>query len=280
MSRRMRDLLTAELGAVRHEPIDKRIRGRLGDRTVVDSRRAVLVWEPRRIVPAYAVPEDDVDAEVVAGGGAADEPPPGVTVPRLEGRPVLDPSVPFAFHTAPGEPVRLRARDGAGEVAGFRLRDDALDGHLLVDFAGLDWLEEDEPNVAHPRDPFHRIDIVHSSRHVRVALGDVVLAESSRPYLLFEPPLPVRAYLSREDVDLGLLAPSDTVSWCAYKGRASYLSAAGAPDVAWVYEAPLREAAEVAGRVAFFDEHVDMTVDGRRLQRPVTPWSRPPAPPG
>ena len=110
------------------------------------------------------------------------------------------------------------------------------------------WYEEDEPNVAHPRDPFHRIDIVHSSRTVRVELGGELLAESSAPYLLFEPPLPVRHYLPAADVRMDLLTPSDTRTFCAYKGEASYLSHAGEPDVAWYYPAPLREAAEVTGR--------------------------------
>ena len=92
--------------------------------------------------------------------------------------------------------------------------------------------------------------------------------------MLFEPPLPVRYYLPAADVDLERLRPSDTTTFCAYKGQASYWSLDGAGDVAWTYEQPLREAAEVTGRVAFFNEHVDIVVDGRREERPVTPWSR------
>ena len=146
---------------------------------------------------------------------------------------------------------------------------------MLLQFEAFDaWYEEDERNVAHPRDPFHRIDTLHSSRHVLVELDGVTLAESTRPCLLFEPPLPVRCYLPREDVRTDLLTPSDTRTACAYKGRASYLSAAGADDVAWFYPEPLREAAEVAGRIAFFDERADVVIDGERRERPVTPWSR------
>ena len=262
-----------QLDELRYEPIDKRIRGRAGDRTVVDTRRAVLVWEPRRVVPHYAVPETDVEGEIVApsgeGDGDADADAGDLRLGELR---IVDPSVPFTVHTADGESVAIRAGDR--DVAAFRPADPALTGLLLVDFDGLDaWYEEDERNVAHPRDPFHRIDILHSSRHVRVEAGEQVLADTTSPYLLFETSLPVRYYLPAEDVNTDLLAPSDRRTWCAYKGEASYWSAPGEADVAWTYRDPLREAAEVTDRIAFFNERVDTVVDGEPLDRPVTPWS-------
>ena len=276
VSIRVRDLLMGELPALRHEPIDKRIRATLGGATVIDTSRALLVWEPRRVVPTYAVPESDVDAEVVPGGPGATGEGMGVDaigMPYLGDRPVLDPSIPFSVRSTEGEALEVR-RDGACAEA-FRAADPDLEGYLIVDFDGFDeWFEEDERNVGHPRDPFHRIDIVHGSRHVAVTLGGVVVADTRAPYLLFEPPIPPRYYLPREDVRLDLLAPSDTRTFCAYKGEASYLSHADEPDVAWYYPAPLREAAEVTDRIAFFNELVDIEVDGSRLKRPVTPWSR------
>ena len=147
----------------------------------------------------------------------------------------------------------------------------------MLDFDVFDtWLEEDEPNIAHPRDPFHRIDILPSSRQVSFELDGEVFAESSRPTLLFETLLPTRYYLAREDIRAELV-PTKTQTWCAYKGQASYWSATvggrEVPDLAWTYESPLREAAQVRGLVAFFDERVDVTLDGQRLERPVTPWS-------
>jgi uncharacterized protein (DUF427 family) len=277
MSIHVRELLMRELPALRYEPIDKRIRGVLGGNTVVDSTRALLVWEPRRVVPDYAFPEEDVRAEVVlAPDGTEDASGRGVEAmgaPRLGDRIVLDPSVPFSVRTTEGEPLTLRA--GGREAAAFRPADPELHGHLILEFGAFDaWYEEDERNVAHPRDPFHRIDIVHGSRHVRVELAGEVLAETRAPYLLFEPPLPVRYYLPPEDVRTDLLQPSDSRTFCAYKGEASYLSHADEPDVAWYYPAPLREAAEVTDRIAFFNELVDIEVDGERLGRPVTPWSK------
>ncbi len=268
-----------ELDVLRYEPIDKRIRAMVGDDTVIDTIRAMLVWEPKRVVPAYAVPVEDVDGEILSmpraetGDVEAHGVPP-MGAPQLAGRVVLDPSVPFAVRTTEGEPLVIRAAGGAREAAAFRAADPALAGYLIVDFDAFDaWYEEDERNVGHPRDPFHRIDIVHSSRHVRVERDGVLLAESARPHLLFEPPLPVRYYLPAEDVRSDLLRPSETRTFCAYKGQAWYLSLEGEADVAWTYPAPLREAAELTERVAFFNERLDMVVDGTPLERPVTPWS-------
>jgi uncharacterized protein (DUF427 family) len=277
MSTRLRDVLMQELPGLRHEPTEKRIRATLGDETVIDSLRAMLVWEPRRVVPTYAVPIDDVDGEIgpaPAEDPIAPEPPgmPAMGAPRLGDRVVLDPSIPFSVHTTEGEPLTIRRGDR--EAAAFGPSDPALAGYVIVDFGAFDaWYEEDERNVGHPRDPFHRIDIVHSSRHVRVELDGEVLADSSGPYLLFEPPLPVRYYLPAEDVRTDLLEPSDTRTFCAYKGQASYWSLAGAPDLAWSYPQPLREAAEITDRVAFFNERADIVVDGTLLERPITPWS-------
>lgn len=275
MGRRMREIFFEQLDELRYEPIDKRIRAMVGGETVVDSTRAVLVWEPKRVVPSYAVPVADLRADVAAMPPTADDEPAPPNLPRLGERPILDPSVPFAVHTAPGEPVVLRAPGGEREAAGFRPADDELAGHVVLDFPAFDaWYEEDERNLGHPRDPFHRIDIVHSSRHVQVQRDGRVLADSRRPSLLFEPPIPVRYYLPPEDVATDLLRPSATRTLCAYKGEASYWSLADEADVAWTYRAPLREAAEVTGRIAFFNEQVDIVVDGERLERPVTPWSR------
>jgi uncharacterized protein (DUF427 family) len=262
-----------ELGQLRYEPTEKRIRGTLGDRTVIDSERAMLVWEPKRIVPTYAVPVEDIDGDVGATSASGEPEPDGA--PQLAGRPVYDPSVPFSVHTTDGEPLAIRVPGAHREAAGFRPFDDALAGYVLLDFDSFDaWFEEDERNLAHPRDPFHRIDIVHGSRHVRVERDGDVLAESATPYLLFEPPLPVRYYLAPEDVATERLRPSTTTTFCAYKGQASYWSLEDEEDVAWSYPEPLREAAEVTDRIAFFNERVDIVVDGTPLERPVTPWSR------
>ena len=279
MSSQMGALLASGLDELRYEPIGKRIRAVLGGGTVVDSTRAVLVWEPRRIVPSYAVPAGDIRGDVALAATAAsgDTREAGAQVPALSDRPVLTPDDPFAAHTAEGQVVDVRADGQDRPGAGFRLADPGLAGYIVLDFGAFDgWLEEDEPNVGHPRDPFHRIDVLASSRRVRLELDGQVLAESSRPMLLFETMLPVRYYLPREDIRAEL-SPSDTRTYCAYKGQASYWSVAVGgrmvPDMAWTYQEPLHDAAQVRGLTAFFDERVDVVVDGERHERPITPWS-------
>src|SRR6476661_3458500 len=243
MAVRVMDLRQSRSEELRYEPTEKRIRATIGGRTVVDSARAAFVWEPRRIVPSYAVPEADVNAE-------------------------LRPGHPFAMHTAPGDPLLV---DGFAEA--YRLHEPDLPGYVLLDFAAFDaWYEEDERNYGHPRDPFHRIDIVHSTRHVVVELDGVTLADTRAPALLFETQLPTRFYLPPGDVDLAAFAPSEKHSWCAYKGQASYCSLPDTPDVAWFYPDPLREAAEVKDMIAFWDERVDVIVDAERRGRPKTHW--------
>jgi uncharacterized protein (DUF427 family) len=277
MSVELRALMTSGFDQFRVQPTAKRIRAVLDGETVADTTRALLVWEPRRVVPSYAVPVDDVHGRLVPAGVPAAGTSQTGPVPMLGDRPVLDPSIPFAVHTAEGQPVDLLAGGRTLAGAAFRPADPDLAGYVVLDFAAFEaWYEEDELNVAHPRDPFHRIDVLASSRQVRLELNGQVLAESSRPVLLFETMLPTRYYLPREDVRAALV-PSLTRTWCAYKGQASYWSAVlggdQLTDIAWSYAEPLHDAARVRDLVAFFDERIDVTLDGARLERPVTPWS-------
>ena len=280
MSTQIRTLLASGFGQTRYEPTAKRIRAELGGSTVVDSTRALLVWEPRRVVPSYAVPADDVHGELVPT--PARRPPRPLTMwasrcptcptARCSTRRSRSPCTPPA-----GTRWTCDANGEHRPGAGFRPDDADLAGYVILDFRAFDrWFEENELNVAHPRDPFHRVDVLPSSRQVRLELDGQVLAESSRPMLLFETMLPTRYYLPREDVRADL-TPTSTRTFCAYKGQASYWSAAAGgralTDIAWTYTEPLHDAADVRGLIAFFTERVDVVLDGRRLDRPVTPWS-------
>jgi uncharacterized protein (DUF427 family) len=267
-----------EMDALRYEPTEKQIRAMLGDRTVIESSRAMLVWEPKRIVPTYAVPIADITGEISATPPHESARPEDLedSAPRLGDRVVLDPSIPFSAHTTDGQTLTICVPDRS--AAAFQPSDPALADYVILDFGAFDaWYEEDERIVSHPRDPFHRIDILHSSRHVRVEVAGVTLAESATPYLLFEPPLPTRYYLPAEHVRSDLLQPSETRTFCAYKGEASYWSGAGQTDLAWTYRQPLRDATEITGRIAFFNERVDLVVDDELLKTPITPWSPRPA---
>jgi uncharacterized protein (DUF427 family) len=239
------------------EPTPRWVRVRLGGELVADSRRALLLiqYGPGAL-PTYYVPMADVRADalidprddndaglrrwtVVAGGRAAEQ--------------------------AAWQPLRPD-----GVMA-------ALAGHVTFSWDALEWYEEDEQVFVHARDPHHRVDVVRSSRHVTVAVGEHVLADSTRPLLLFETSLPTRYYLPADDVRTDFLQPTHTVTRCPYKGIARYWSIRVGetllPDAVWSYPDPIAENPRIKDLLCFFNERVDLTVDGQRLQRPVTPWS-------
>lgn len=236
------------LPELRYVSTPKRIRASLHGETILDTRDGLLVWEPRRVVPQYAVPPDVVHLALTEH-----EPAP---LPKHLG-PVLEPYHP-EWHTTPGRSLHA---DGLGEVA-FRPDDPSLGGRVVVRFDRFAWREEDEPVISHPHDPYARIDVLRSDRHVRVDIAGVTVAESTRPVALFETGLPVRWYLPREDVRMDLLTPSKTHTTCAYKGRASYLSADGAPDVAWFYPDPFNDAVQVRDLLSFW-RAATVYVDGQ-----------------
>jgi uncharacterized protein (DUF427 family) len=117
-----------------------------------------------------------------------------------------------------------------------------------------------------------------TSRHLRLSSDGVELADSRRARALFESNLPTRWYLPREDVSAELV-PSDLRTTCAYKGVASYFHVRAGErlleNLVWTYPQPRHDAEQVRDLVCFFNEAVDLDVDGEREQRPVTPWARP-----
>jgi uncharacterized protein (DUF427 family) len=274
MALRFADHLFAALPELRIHPTEKRIRAFVDGAAVVDSNRALIVWEPRRIVPSYAVPTDDVGAELAPTVGAAvDE----HAVSIGDGPPVLDPRTGFAAHSTAGQGFDIVASRTL-TAAAFTPDDADLDGYVVLDFDAFDeWREEDELLVGHARDPFTTIDTRRSSRRVVVEIAGVTVADSTRSVMLFETYLPTRYYLPREDVRMELLEPTDTRTTCAYKGHANYWSANAdgtvARDVVWSYEDPHNYAIAVEGMLCFFNERADIRIDGVRLERPRTPWS-------
>jgi uncharacterized protein (DUF427 family) len=252
---------TITLPPTRVEPSPRGVRVRAGDSLVADSRRALLLsWYGPGMLPTYCLPPEDVDTSLLTR--AADPGPGlgGVTVPH---------DVRAGDRVLAG--VAHLFRDPPQQLA-------ALAGHWTFAWdAGLSWFEEAMEVHVHARDPRHRVDVVPSDRRVRVELDGVVLAESARPHALFETSLPTRWYLPADDVRDEALEPSDTVTSCPYKGTARYWSARVGDglrrDVAWSYPDPIPECPRVAGLVCFFNERVDLVVDGERQDRPVTPWS-------
>jgi uncharacterized protein (DUF427 family) len=155
---------------------------------------------------------------------------------------------------------------------------EALRDHVRFEWEALGpWLEEDEVVAVHPRNPYTRVDILGSSRRVQVFLDGVELADSDQPRLLFETGLPTRYYLPLSHVRTELLVPSATQTRCPYKGTASYYSVTLGDqvheDLVWYYPAPLPESQRVIGLLCFYNEKVDLVVDGVAEDRPHTPFS-------
>lgn len=256
---------------VRTEQSDKWVRAFVGDVAVVDSRSPVLFWEEHFPVPGYAFPTRDVRMDLLRT--AAADPP----------------REPFFF--LPKGPVGQWFDLAVGgrliPHAAWTRDDPALAGTVIVSWQPglLDrWLEEDEEVAAHPRDPHKRVEAIASSRRVQVAVDGVTVADSSRPVLLFETDLPTRYYLPAEDVAVDLLATADNRSHCPYKGVADrYWDFPGDPGVrgvAWSYREPYAAVSRIADRIAFYNELVDITVDGVAQPRPVSVFSAPANRPG
>src|SRR5258708_12645665 len=203
MGVRMMDLLSGNLDTLRYEPTAKRVRVSVGGEPVADTCEARLVWEPRRVVPTYAVPGAALTARLVPAPATSDE-AVAVRLPAISSRPILDPAVPFDAHSCAGTAFDVIAGEETGAAAAFRPDDPDLADYVILEFAAFEWREEDEPVVSHPHDPFGRIDVLRSSRHVRIELDGRLLAESSRPMLLFDTLLPVRLYLPPADLPVPL----------------------------------------------------------------------------
>jgi uncharacterized protein (DUF427 family) len=236
-------------GLIYFEDFPRRVRVELGGRTIVDSRHAKLLHEHGHL-PVLYFPEDEVRTDLL-------EPTRTHTTCPWKGEASY-------WSVRVGDRVVEDAAWGYPEP-----NEDAppMAGYLSFYWDRMDrWLEEDEELIGHVRDPYHRVDVLDSSRHVRVSVGGVVLAETDRPRALYETGLPVRWYFPPEDVRTDLLVASDSRTTCAYKGHASYLSArvdgGVEADLVWTYPDPRREAERIRDHLAFYNERVDIEVDG------------------
>jgi uncharacterized protein (DUF427 family) len=245
----MTDIVSSPTDLARVEPNPRWIRGRIGDRTVVDTTDAVFVWEIPHY-PQWYVPVADVGGELRPTGAVA---PTGNRGDAEVLDLVLDDGtvVAGAARRHPDSPIpELRDR--------VRFRWDALDH----------WYEEEVEVFVHPRSPYTRVDILPSTRRVVVRIDGTVVADSSRASILYETGLPPRYYLPPADVRTDLLTPTETATSCPYKGTARYWSVEIGgemhDDIAWGYDDPLPESAGIEGLICFYDERVELEVGSGR----------------
>ena len=241
------------------EPVPRRVRATLGGDTVIDTTRARYVWE-WPYYPQYYIPVEDVRPDALVSEGHTQHSPRGVV--ELHGVRVGDVHRPHAAKVLSASTI------------------DELAGTARFEWSAFDaWYEEDEQVFVHPRNPYVRVDALRSARSVRIELDGVVLAESSAPVLVFETGLPTRYYVDRTAVDFSYLVASETETACPYKGVTSdYWSVRVGEkvhrDLAWTYDFPSHQVLPIAGLIAFYNEKVDIVVDGKRLERPSTHFFR------
>jgi uncharacterized protein (DUF427 family) len=246
---------------VRVEPRYQRVRAVFGGEAIADSRRTLILFE-RGHLPVYYFPIEDVREDLL-------EPTDKHTTCPRKGE-------------ASYASVRVGERVAKNAMWRYPEPIEAcpdISRHAAFYWDRMDsWWEEDDEVFKHARDPYHRVDVLRTSRHVRVEIDGVLVAESRRPLLLLETSLPPRWYLPRADVRIDLLRPTDTSTTCPYKGNASYFSVQAGErehrDIAWSYPTPIPECPKIEQAICFFNERTDITVDGELQERPETPWSR------
>ena len=238
------------------EPVPRRIRALLAGEVVLDTTKALYVWEWPNY-PQYYAPIADVNRELL-----------------------VDEQHTERLHRGSAQLHGLRVDQIVRPSSARLYIDGSVAGAVRFDWSALDaWFEEDEEVFVHPRNPYTRVDALRSTSHVRIELDGALLAESSSPVMVFETGLPTRYYLNRTEVNFSHLVPTETVTACPYKGWTSgywtvRVGDATYPDLAWAYDFPTRQVLPIAGMIAFYNEKVDITVDGEHLPRPRTHFFR------
>ena len=249
---------TKTRGRIRIEDGAKRVRAYVGGELVADTTAPRMVWE-RPWYPRYYFPADDVNTELLAPTGEVHHSP--------------------SRGDAEVFTIKAGGRDAADGARWYReAKVEDLEGYLTFEWDAIDaWFEEDEQIYVHPRDPYTRIDILPSSRRVEVFIDGTKVADSPNGRFLYETGLPTRYYLPKTDVRQDLLAVSELNTQCPYKGTASYyhvdIDGARHEDIVWWYPTPVEESTRIAGYVSFYNEKVDIVIDGVPVERPKTIFS-------
>ncbi|KAJ8503533.1 hypothetical protein ONZ45_g10782 [Pleurotus djamor] len=238
------------------EKVQKRVRVLFGGAYIVDTQAAKFVWE-KPYYPTYFFPHNALDEKYLRESLNAAQSTSKKVYDVVVGDRVAEAAVTKYLHgsTTP-----------------------ELEGLLKVTFGAMDaWFEEDEQVFVHPKDPYKRVDVLPSSRHVRVEVNGVEVANTHSPLFLFETSLIVRTYIKKTDCRMDLLKPSDLTTQCPYKGTANYyhVQTPGndtAENIVWWYQVPLPEVSLIKGYVSFYDEKVDVWVDGVKRERPTSPF--------
>ncbi len=244
------------------EPSPRRVRAMFNRETIADSLATHLLFETRHL-PVYYFPRSDVRVDLLR---------------RTEHHT-------YCPYKGTASYWSIAVGDQLSENAVWSYPEPFDEVAAIKDYVAFywdrvdHWYEEDDEVFVHARDPYKRVDVVNSSRPVRVIVGGETVAQSTRARFLYETRLPTRYYIPPEDVRMDLLVPSDKVTACPYKGTAHYHTVKVGdrvfPDIVWHYPDPIAECPKIKGYLCFFNERVDdIQIDGVSMPRPVTPWSK------
>jgi uncharacterized protein (DUF427 family) len=180
------------------------------------------------------------------------------------GNTVVDSERVVLVHRPGAPPAFAFPRGDVDEVASEAVSEVA--GHVHVPWEAVDsWYEEDEEVFGHPRNPYHRVDCVRTTRRLQITCRGLPVVDTTETTGVYETSLAPRLYVSPDDLLTGALVPSATRSYCAYKGTASYWSLVIAthtvPDVAWSYEDPRPESRAIGGLVCFDETKVEVAAE-------------------
>lgn len=232
------------------EDSPKRFRIEIGGRTVADNRGVKLLHETGHLMQLY-FPREDVKMDLLKTSGKTTQCPHKGDA---------------SYYSMTGSAVDNVAWSYEEPLA----HAPPMKDYLTFDLEKVgDWFEEEERGYAHPRDPYHRVDVAMTSRHVVARVGREIVAETGRPAMLFETSLPPRYYFSPDDVRSDHLEKSETVTDCPYKGPAQHWHAeAGGErieDAAWSLADLIGDATKIVGWFCFYPGKVETEVDGEIL---------------
>lgn len=230
------------------EPLRRRMRVRLGEFWIADSQNVVLLHEPGRYPVAY-FPHRDVCGRVLIEEDHVTEHADLGTVKW------------YAAQTAQRD-----VRRAAWQFVSLPDHASVLSDCIAFSWRAMDaFYEEDERIVGHAADPYHRIDVRTTSRHLVVRHGSQVVADTQRPVVLYESGFAPRWYVHRQDIDQSALQPVDGQTFCPYKGLATYYTIGDRQRAAWSYANAWTEADRVRNMVSFEPDKVEVYLDGQQV---------------
>ncbi|ROT41162.1 DUF427-domain-containing protein [Sodiomyces alkalinus F11] len=265
--------LMLEEGPKKIEPTSRRVRVIHQGTTLVDTTKALHVWEHSNF-PYYYIPLSGlVNCHWVDTGEVMSTSESGYT----KGLRASLVTIKLPSHSGLMEGSTDRAmrfyRGKDGHVPETPSVVSSLAGHMRIEFGSMDhWLEEDTPIYVHPKDPYKRVDILPSSRPIEIRVGDETVARTNYAVHVYETGLPPRYYLPLSAVDHAVLRRSSLKTKCPYKGEAEYFDVVvnghAKEDLVWYYRYPLQECGAITGMVCFDNDRVDTILDGELMEQP------------